>query len=134
MPVRSLTNGDGGGVPFFHIRGDRGAILFGVLIVVLTVSLIGASLVALLSSLALTNQYEVNRAQALYLAEAGISQAVYLLKNQAIIVRGDEFFVTPTKLADGTYEVKVDFNQSLMSSTGRVGGISRTIQLKYNSF
>ncbi len=123
MPVRSLTNGD-----------RRGAILFGVLIVVLTVSLIGASLVALLSSLALTNQYEVNRAQALYLAEAGISQAVYLLKNQAIIVRGDEFFVTPTKLADGTYEVKVDFNQSLMSSTGRVGGISRTIQLKYNSF
>ena len=122
MPVRSLTN------------GRRGAILFGVLIVVLTVSLIGASLVALLSSLTLTNQYEVNRAQALYLAEAGISQAVFLLKNQAIISRGEEFFVPPTRLDGGTYEVKMEFSQSLMSSTGRVGGINRTIQLKYNSF
>lgn len=123
MRARSLTSGD-----------KRGAILFGVLIVVLTISLIGASLVALLSSLTLTNQYEVNRAQALYLAEAGISQAVSLLKNQAIIVRGEEFLVPPTRLDGGTYEVKLDFNQSLMSSTGRVGGISRTIQLKYNSF
>lgn len=113
---------------------SKGAILFGVLIVVLTVSLIGASLVALLSSLALTNQYEVNRTKALYLAEAGISQAVYLLKNQAIILENQEFFVSPTRLGDGTYEVKLDYRQSLMSSTGKVGGINRTIQLKYNSF
>ena len=123
MRGRSLTSGK-----------KRGAILFGVLVVVLTVSLIGASLVALISSLALTNQYEVSRAKALYLAEAGISQAVYMLKNQAIIVESEQYFVPPTKLGDGTYEVKLDYRQSLMSSTGRVGGISRTIQLKYNSF
>ena len=123
MRGRNLTNGN-----------RRGAILFAVLIVVLTVSLIGASLVALISSLALTNQFEVARAKALYLAEAGISQAVYQLKNQAIIVTSEEFFVPPTQLGDGTYEVRLDFRQSLMSSTGRVGGISRTVQLKYNSF
>ena len=123
MRGRNLTNGN-----------RRGAILFAVLIVVLTVSLIGASLVALISSLALTNQFEVARAKALYLAEAGISQAVYQLKNQAIIVTSEEFFVPPTQFGDGTYEVRLDFRQSLMSSTGRVGGISRTVQLKYNSF
>lgn len=123
MRVRSPANGN-----------RRGAILFGVLVVVLTVSLIGASLVALLSSLALTNQYELNRAKALYLAEAGISQAVYRLKSQAVIVAGEEYFIPSTKLGDGTFEVKIDFAQSLMSSTGRVGGINRTIQLKYNSF
>jgi len=100
----------------------------------LTVSLIGASLVALLSSIALTNQYEVSRAKALYLAEAGISQAVFLLKSQAIIIGSEEYFVNPTSLGDGTYEVNLDFKQSLLSSTGKVGGITRTIQLKYNSF
>jgi len=123
MRGRSRTNGN-----------RRGAVLFGVLVVVLTVSLIGASLVALLSSIALTNQYEVNRAKALYLAEAGISQAVFLLKSQAIIIGSEEYFVNPTSLGDGTYEVKLDFRQSLLSSTGKVGGITRTIQLKFNSF
>ena len=123
MRGRSRTNGN-----------RRGAVLFGVLVVLLTVSLIGASLVALLSSIALTNQYEVSRAKALYLAEAGISQAVFLLKSQAIIIGSEEYFVNPTSLGDGTYEVKLDFRQSLLSSTGKVGGITRTIQLKYNSF
>ncbi|MDD5270861.1 MAG: hypothetical protein PHE80_06725 [Candidatus Omnitrophica bacterium] len=123
MRGRSRTNGN-----------RRGAVLFGVLVVVLTVSLIGASLVALLSSIALTNQYEVSRAKALYLAEAGISQAVFLLKSQAIIIGSEEYFVNPTSLGDGTYEVKLDFRQSLLSSTGKVGGITRTIQLKFNSF
>lgn len=104
------------------------------LIVILMVSLIGASLVALLSSLALTNQYEVNRVKALYLAEAGISQAIYMLKSQVVIIEGQEYFVSPTPFGDGTYEVKMDFRQSLMSSTGRIGGIARTIQLKYSSF
>ncbi|MBP6943394.1 MAG: hypothetical protein KBB79_00740 [Candidatus Omnitrophica bacterium] len=123
MRGRSRTNGN-----------RRGAVLFGVLVVLLTVSLIGASLVALLSSIALTNQYEVSRAKALYLAEAGISQAVFLLKSQAIIIGSEEYFVNPTSLGDGTYEVKLDFRQSLLSSTGKVGGITRTIQLKFNSF
>lgn len=123
MRARSLTSGE-----------KRGAILFGVLIVILMVSLIGASLVALLSSLALTNQYEINRVKALYLAEAGISQAIHMLKFQAVVIAGAEYFVPPTPFGDGTYEVKVDFGQSLMSSTGRIGGIARTIQLKYSSF
>ncbi len=123
MRDRSLTSGK-----------RRGAIFFGVLIVILMVSLIGASLVVLLSSLAITNQYEVNRVKALYLAEAGISQAIYMLKTQAIVIAGAEYFVSPTPFGDGTYEVKLDFRQSLMSSTGRIGGIARTIQLKYSSF
>ena len=123
MPARNPTSGK-----------RRGAVLFGVLLVILTVSLIGASLVALLSSLALSNQYEVNRTKALYLAESGISDAVYKLKSQAIIIASEEFFIYPTQLGGGTYEVKLDYKQSLMSSTGRVGGISRTVQLKYNSF
>src|SRR3990167_8969849 len=112
----------------------RGAILFGVLIVVLTISLIGASLIALLSSLALSNQYEVNRTKALYLAEAGISHAIYMLKSQAIIITGQEYFIPSTPFGDGTYDIKLDYNQSLIIATGRVGGIKRTIQLKYSPF
>lgn len=115
-------------------KNSSGAILFGVLIVVLTISLIGASLVALLSSLALSSQYEINQAKALYLAEAGINHAIHLLQSQAIIVTQEENFISPTQLGDGTYEVKLDFSQSLITSTGKVGGVRRRIQLKYNSF
>jgi len=116
------------------IKKRRGAILFGVLIVVLTISLIGASMIALLSSLALSNQHEVNRAKALYLAEAGISHAIYMLKSQAVIIADQEYFIPSTLFGDGTYDVKLDYDQSLIISTGRAGGVKRTIQLKYNPF
>lgn len=115
-------------------RNGRGAILFGVLIVILMVSLIGASLAALLSSLALTNQFEIKRVKALYLAEAGISYAIHMLKSQAIVAVGNEYFIPPTQLNDGTFEVRIDFSQSLISSTGKCGGLKRKIQLKYNPF
>lgn len=123
MLSKSLANGN-----------KNGAILFGVLIVVLMISLIGASLVAILSSLVLSSQYEISQTKALYLAEAGINHAIHLLQSQAIIVTQEENFIPPTSLGDGTYEVKLDFSQSLITSTGKVGGVRRRIQLKYNSF
>jgi Tfp pilus assembly protein PilX len=113
---------------------SRGAILFGVLIIVLTISLIGASMIGLLSSLAVSNQHETDRTKALYLAEAGISHAIYMLKTQAVIVTGQEYFIPSTPFGDGAYDVKLDYNQSLIIATGRAGGTKRTIQLKYNSF
>lgn len=112
----------------------KGAVLFGVLIIVLTISLIGAGLVALLSSLAIGNQYEINRAQALYLAEAGINHAIHELKSQAIIVLSEEYFIPSTALGDGTYDVQLEPSQFLIIATGRVGGVKRAIQLKYNPF
>lgn len=123
MLNRSLTNGN-----------KRGAILFGVLIVVLTISLIGASLIALLSTLHISSQYEVNQAKALYLAEAGINHAVHALQSQVIIIAQEENFIPPTQLGDGTYEVKLDISQSLITSIGKVGAVKRKIQLKYSSF
>ncbi len=113
---------------------SRGAILFGVLIIVLTISLIGASMIALLSSLAVSNQHEADRTKALYLAEAGISHAIYMLKTQAVVITGQEYFIPSTPFGEGTYDVKLDYNQSLIIATGRVGGTKRTIQLQYNSF
>lgn len=123
MLSKSLANGN-----------KNGAILFGVLIVVLMISLIGASLVAILSSLVLSSQYEISQTKALYLAEAGINHAIHLLQSQAIIITQEENFISSTLLGDGTYEVKLDFSQSLITSTGKVGGVRRRIQLKYNSF
>lgn len=115
-------------------KDERGAILFGVLIIVLMVSLIGASLVALLSSLALSNQFEANQTKAFYLAEAGMSRAIYMLKSQAVILLREDYFVPPTELGGGTYEARLDFPQSLIICIGKVGGMERKIQLKYSSF
>lgn len=113
---------------------EKGAILFGVLIVVLTISLIGASLAVLLFSLHLSSQYEVNQANALYLAEAGINHAIHQLQSQAIIITKEAYFIPPTTLGDGTYEVKLDYTESIITSIGKIGGVKRKIQLKYNSF
>ncbi len=116
------------------IGSEKGAVLFGVLIVVLTISLIGASLAVFLFSLHLSSQYEVNQAKVLYLAEAGINHAIHQLQSQAIIVTKEAYFITPTTLGDGTYEVKLDFAESIITAIGKIGGSKRKIQLKYNSF
>lgn len=114
---------------------SRGAILLGVLIAVFTVSLIGAGLAALLFSVSAGSDYEVSQAKALYLAEAGISQAVYLLQSQGgAISPAGEHFIAPAPLGDGAYEVRLDFSEALITSIGYVGAVKRKIQLKYNPF
>lgn len=115
--------------------GESGVILLGVLIAVFTVTLIGAGLAALLFSVSVGSDYEVSQAKALYLAEAGINQAIYLLQSQSgAISPAGEHFIAPAPLGDGTYEVRLDFSEALITSIGQVGAVKRKIQLKYNPF
>lgn len=116
--------------------GERGAILLIVLIVILTISLIGASLMALFFNVLTSSQIELDRASALYLAEAGIAKATGILKNQAseIPQTDSKQMISPTTLGTGTFEVYNDFSQSTIVSTGTSHGVKRTIQIKYNAY
>ena len=67
LPKHSLT---------FRNIGNHGVILLSVLIILLTISLIGASLMSFFFSVDVTAQYSVESAKAFYLAEAGIAHAV----------------------------------------------------------
>lgn len=130
-------------------RGQRGAVLLIVLIMVLTISLLGATLMALFFNVLTFSQIELDRTRALYLAEAGIAKALGVLKNQAGVgaapespAKADEAtgtkrsdrIIAPTQLDGGYYEVFNDFLQSTIISIGTSNGVRRTIQVKYNAF
>ena len=128
-------------------HGERGAILLIVLIIVLTISLLGATLMALFFNVLSLSQIELDRTRALYLAEAGIARAVGLLKSQAggpapseakpgsnPAQQPPDRIVPPTKLGEGHFEVYNDFSQSTIISVGTSNGVKRTIQVRYNAF
>jgi len=115
-------------------RNDgRGIVLLGALIILLTISLIGATLASFFFSVNTVAEVELSRAQALYLAEAGIANAVQQLHQGGL--SGDvEQHLGPTSLGEGEYEVTHDPAAGLITATGKVRGVKRTIQVKYLPF
>ena len=120
---------------------QQGAILLIVLIVVLTISIIGASLIALFYSVYISSQTELDRARALYLAEAGVAQAIHMLRKPpapappgAPAIKDSQRIVPPTQLGEGYFEVYCDFSQSAIISIGTSHGVRRIIQVKYEAF
>lgn len=117
---------------------EKGAVLLIVLIVVLTISLLGATLISLFFNVLSSSQTELDRARALYLAEAGIAKAISVLKNQAssleVAGRNQDAIIPPTRLGEGEFEVYNDPSQSTIISVGKCHGVKRTIQVKYNAF
>lgn len=120
---------------------ERGAILLIVLIVILTISLLGATLMAIFFNVLSLNELELDRAKSLYLAESGIAMAIGVLKNQAGALNPSsdnatqsDMIVPPTQLNGGSFEVYNDYSQSTIVSVGDSNGVKRTIQLRYNAF
>lgn len=111
----------------------KGVTLITVVIILLTISLIGASLVAFFSSVNISVRNIADQAKALYLAEAGIAHAIHNLRTQlgAGGIMGEA--IGPVRLGEGTYQVSVEFSQSLITSIGKVHGVRRTIQFKYKA-
>lgn len=115
---------------------DKGIILLNVVIILLMIAFIGASLVAFLSLVTFSADLIIDEIKAFYLAEAGISQAVNVLRNQSQSASFEELGdkIGPIAFGEGTYEIEVNRNQSLIISTGRVGGVKKVLQLQYNTF
>ncbi|MFH1846800.1 MAG: hypothetical protein ABH869_04510 [Candidatus Omnitrophota bacterium] len=116
----------------------KGIVLLNVIIMLLTIALIGASLVAFLSLVNISAQVTVEEIKAFYLAEAGISQAVSILKSGSEEESSSLSFGTSTRrvgpiaLGDGTYTIEIDINQGLISSIGQVGDTKKSLQLQYS--
>lgn len=125
----------------------RGAILLIVLIVILTISLLGATLIALFFNVITSSRIELDRMRALYLAEAGIAQATSGLKGaasaEAAAAEGErqvqrekdvEAGAGRAALGGGFFEVETDMSHSTITSVGISNGVRRTIQVKFNAF
>jgi Tfp pilus assembly protein PilX len=131
------------------VKSKRGAILLVVLIMVLTISLLGATLMALFFNVLSLSQIELDRARALYLAEAGVAMAVSRLKGGGVTTpaatqseaqpdstadeRPDRI-IPPTRLGDGYFEVYNNYSDSTIISIGTSNSVKRTIQMRYNAF
>ena len=97
----------------------------------LTLALIGASLFELGATVNFSAQNVLEETKARYLAEAGIAYAVHALRTQAGTPNMD-LLKEPVQLGDGYFIVSFDLGQSLISSTGTVNGVKKTLQLQYN--
>lgn len=112
---------------------NKGVVLLSVVIILLTIAIIGASLVAFLSSVNISARIVADEAKALYLAEAGIAHAVSILRSQAGKAGPLDEAIDPVSLGEGTYTVEINFTQSLITSTGNVGGTTKTVQVQYSA-
>jgi len=112
----------------------KGIVLLNVVIILLTIALIGASLVAFFSLVILYARTSEEEAKAFYLAEAGISHAVSVLRNKKGASGKPIKKIGPVSLGGGVYEVEIDIPQLLIVSTGRVGSSGKTLQLRYDAF
>lgn len=113
---------------------SRGAILISVLILLLTISLLGATLSSFFLSVTTSAEIQLARAQALYLAEAGVAQTIHQIYQASQMGGAIPSEIPRTSLGEGDYEVSVDMNGGLVTSTGRSRGIRRTVQVKYYPF
>jgi len=104
----------------------------GALILLFTISLMGATLALFFSSISTVADVEVSRAKALYLAEAGVAKTVSQLRQAAATGEPTIAALPATALGEGRYEVEHDPSSGLITATGTVHGISRTIQVKYH--
>ena len=123
----------------------KGVVLLAVMIILFTMSIIGISLVAFFSAVNMSAQTIVDEAKAFYLAEAGVARAIKRLQGEeepepesddagaAQKDSASKMNVAPTKLGEGTYEVIVNTNHALITSIGKVHGISKKMQLRYGA-
>ncbi len=111
----------------------KGVVLLTVIIILLTVSVIGATLVTFFSSVNSKAESYADESKALYLAEAGISYAIYLMRTSAANPVDFQEEIGPLNLGEGSFMVKVDLLQSLITSTGIVRDAKKTVQLQYSA-
>ena len=110
---------------------SRGIVLIGVVLLMLTMALIGGVLASTFISVLISSRTHLERAQALYLAEAGIARAISDLRTSGSSGGSGPRIIFPTPLGSGEYEVSHDIETGLITSTGRVQQVERTVQFHY---
>jgi len=113
---------------------SKGAILLIVIIVLIFLAIIGMSLLGFLFSRTTLSMLAIERLKAFYLAEAGIAKSINELKRDEDSDNNGVGNISPTKLGEGIFEARHDFQTSTITATGQVNKVKRTIQIKYTIF
>lgn len=116
-----------------RLIGRRGAVLITTVIILLFLAALGMSLITFLYSRLAYTQMQLDRLKALYLAEAGISKAIRELRYDLDPDADGTGNLPQTKLGDGLFWVRHNFQTSTITSTAEVNKVRRTVQIKYSA-
>ena len=117
---------------YLWIGKNKSAILITSIIILSFLSILGMSLIASLRSRAVYSQLQLDRLQALYLAEAGIFKSIWELKTDTDSDGNGTGNISPTKLGRGSFWAKHNFQTSTITAIGEVNKVRRGIQIKYS--
>jgi Tfp pilus assembly protein PilX len=110
---------------------SSGSTLFIAIVVLVFLSVLGMSLIAFLFSRISYTELEADRLKALYLAEAGISMAIWELRYDLDVNGNGLGNIAVTTFGDGKFWARHNFQTSTITATGVVNGSRRTVQIKY---
>ncbi len=114
-----------------RLANQKGAVLLIALIALVSLSMFGAVLVSMVFWRSEMMVLDYDRLKAFYIAEAGISQAIYELKTD-LDPDGDGLGnIAQTEFTDGTYEVNYHPLERTLTSQGTVNDTTRTIQIAF---
>lgn len=111
----------------------KGYILIITIIMLSFFTLVGLSLIALLFSRITIVQNEVERQEALYLAEAGLAKALNEIRTDVDYDKDGIGNIPTTKLGPGTFYAVHDYKTSTITAFGEVNKSVRTIQISYSA-
>ena len=115
----------------FRAIGEKGVALITILILLLFLAALGAALIGMVYSRLSAVTLEIDRLQALYLAEAGTAQGLYEIKTGLDIFGGGLGSIPVTVLGPGAYQVTQDPKTSTLTAIGVVRDVRRVNVVKY---
>jgi Tfp pilus assembly protein PilX len=101
--------------------------------VLVFLSLLGASLLAYVQARQVRAQLEVDRLQALYLAEAGIAHALREIRRGADFDGNGIGNIALTAVGPGRCRATHDFQRSTITATGESNQVQRTVEIIYSA-
>ena len=116
-----------------HRSGERGSLLITTIIILSFLAVLGMSLVTFLYSRISYSQIQLDRLKALYAAEAGVAKAFWELKHDVDPDANGQGNISKTRLAEGTFWAQHNFQTSVITATGEVNHVRRTVQIKYSA-
>ena len=128
--MRLLPNGEALKRPR-KVSPRRGSILIACLIIIATLTIYGGVLVSAVFERSISASLEVERLQALYLAESALSRSLEEVKSVSD-ADGDGLGTIPqTKLGAGIYYAVHDPGTLSITGIGEVNGIRRRVRINY---
>ena len=109
----------------------KGTILIACLIILSTLTVFGAILVSVVYERSLNIGLEVDRLQALYLAEAALAQSLHEVKTLKDADGDGLGSIPPVHFGAGTFYAVHDPGSLTITGVGDVRGVKRTVEVKY---